>query len=143
MYSTWSHFLILACFLLGCPTPASVTEEEEAPTEQRTAKKAATSEPQYVGEPVAVQPQFGYDGCSPLAESELLEGEVQIIGIGKGKDAVIIDDGDVKWVVSYDPEGVFAEFEKERVVVRGRQCEPRKSEVRAYHFEAKSIRVVR
>lgn len=128
-------FVLPLVLLLGCPTPRkpdeSVVRREQAPSSE------------FVGEPVAIQPQFGYEGCTPIADNELLEGEVVIMPFGKDGDGVIIDDGKTKWVVSYEPTGVFAQFEKDRVVARGRQCEKVGPRVRAYHFEVMSIRVLR
>lgn len=120
---------------LGCPTPRT---PDDAPTERR---RSTTDE--FVGEPVAVPPQFGYGGCTPLAETELLEGEVVVMPFGKGTDGVVIDDGKTKWVVSYDASGVFADFEKDRVVARGQQCAKQGAAVRAHHFEVMSLRVLR
>lgn len=131
---------IFATVLLGCPTTAAVVEPDEEETEWG-GKPEQTEQVVVVGQPVAVPLQFE-TGCTPLGDTTELVGVVEMLDFGKGRRGVIIDDGEVKWVVSYNDESVFAEWEKERVLARGRQCDKQGEAIKAYHFEVKSLRLV-
>lgn len=138
------HLLIITLlFLVGCPTPAPVVEPDDEPVEWGGGDKSPKSDKSIsvVGQPVAVAPQFE-GGCTPLGDTEELVGVVTMMDFGKGRRGVIIDDGTNKWVVSYNDENVFADFEKDRVLARGRQCENQGDAIRAYHFDVQSLRLV-
>lgn len=130
---SWMTFVLLLC---GCPTPAPVIEPDDDIKERRASEAIV-----FEGEPVAVPLQFE-PGCTPLGDTEEVLGVVEIISFGKNRDGVIIDDGAVKWVVSYNSEGLFEDFEKEKVLATGRRCEKQGEAIKAYHFEVRSLRVI-
>lgn len=127
--------LIVLC---GCPTPAPVIEPDDDVKERPRARQ---EEMRFEGQPVAVSNQFGYD-CTSVGETEEIVGVVEMLDFGKGRRGVIIDDGDAKWVVSYNADGVFEDFEKEKVLATGSPCQKQGEAIKAYHFEVRSLRVI-
>lgn len=137
---TMRALLAVAIIAAGCATPPPAVELDDDDDVVRPRKPRRALE--FDGQPVAVPPQFE-SGCVALDETEELLGVVTMLPFGKGTDGVVIDDGAVKWVVSYDAEGVFADFEKEQVLARGRRCDKEGPAVKGYHFDVQSLRVVR
>ena len=141
MRTLW--ILPLAVALLGCPTPVSVVQPDEEVDDDKSSRSPQVSGTDGLrfGQPIAVRPQFE-EGCAPLDDTAEIFGVVETMDFGKGVRGVIVDDGDVKWVVSYDADGMLGEFEKEQILGRGVVCEKQGQAIRAYHFDLRSLRVV-
>ena len=102
-------------------------------------------EPQLqLGEPVAVAPQFSPDpseGCAATESTRQIIGTIETFD-AKGRTLFILNDGDVRWVISYDEESVFRDFENTEVLARGRRCDKQGDAVKAWHFDVRGLRVV-
>ena len=123
--------------LTACP-PKPIPQ----PDDERVERVPSES----IGEPVAIPAQWDDDpriGCVAVGDTREIHGTVKLMDLGRGREGAVIDDGTVKWVVSYTAEdGVLEDFDGVEVLARGRKCEKQGQAVQAWHFQLRSLRAI-
>lgn len=82
--------------------------------------------------------------CTPRGPMLTQEGTIDIRAHGKGTGAgVWLETDDEEWVLSYGARGSLARLDGERVIVRGRACDPDFAALEGQHLMPTRISVVR
>jgi hypothetical protein len=135
--------LLVACVACALCVACSRSNSEHAPAPPVTATAQAARSPE--AEPIVRTPADNWGtglGCTPTAQARSLHGVLTVAPFGKGTDGARVDDGEQRWVVSYNAQPELRALDGRRVEAHGRPCQKQGEAIFGPHFDLEQIRAL-